>query len=405
MKVLQNARAQLAAGRRRDGPAHARALGRRARRPAQQLVLGSDPAGRRRALRHGLPSHRGRLVPAHPARSPGHVPRAGDACSADVGLLKWGQPRWRDELLERHGVDYARTPAEDFATGIVTYRNPETDAAHEGAVHGLVDVRQAGTAAAHRRHRARATRSRRTRLRSPLEIFIGDARRRRRSPTPSSRSRRRPRRSGLLAIQPNEPDLYGYTDENVDALAAFRDGRVGAARLRLRPRDRPAHDGRVPLGRTGPRRRPHRRRDARRRSTTTCRSSSRAGAPRSCRSRRDPWVALSDAQPTGHHRGRHQRREPRRTPHARGDRGHARCACFDAGAAIVHNHIDIVGDARRRGGRRYLEGGSRSWPNGPTRSCIPPSTASAITSRGSAHIAPLARSRASSASASSIPVR
>ena len=30
---------------------------------------------------------------------------------------------------------------------------------------------------------------------------------------------------GLLAIQPNEPDLYGYTDENVDALAAFRDGR------------------------------------------------------------------------------------------------------------------------------------------------------------------------------------
>ena len=42
---------------------------------------------------------------------------------------------------------------------------------------------------------------------------------------PSWRSRRRPRRAGLLAIQPNEPDLYGYTDENVDALAAFRAGR------------------------------------------------------------------------------------------------------------------------------------------------------------------------------------
>ena len=29
----------------------------------------------------------------------------------------------------------------------------------------------------------------------------------------------------MLAIQPNEPDLYGYTDENVDAVSAFREGR------------------------------------------------------------------------------------------------------------------------------------------------------------------------------------
>src|SRR6185295_509645 len=29
---------------------------------------------------------------------------------------------------------------------------------------------------------------------------------------------------GLLAIQPNEPDLYGYVDEHLDALAAFRAG-------------------------------------------------------------------------------------------------------------------------------------------------------------------------------------
>ena len=35
-------------------------------------------------------------------------------------LLKWGQPRWRKELLDRFGVDYAKTPAEDFATGMVT---------------------------------------------------------------------------------------------------------------------------------------------------------------------------------------------------------------------------------------------------------------------------------------------
>src|SRR4051812_41648674 len=46
--------------------------------------------------------------------------------SAHVSLLKWGQPRWRRELLDRHGVDYAQIPAEDFATGLVTYRDPDS---------------------------------------------------------------------------------------------------------------------------------------------------------------------------------------------------------------------------------------------------------------------------------------
>ena len=30
---------------------------------------------------------------------------------------------------------------------------------------------------------------------------------------------------GLLAVQPNEPDLYGYVDENLDAVRAFTNGR------------------------------------------------------------------------------------------------------------------------------------------------------------------------------------
>jgi predicted dehydrogenase len=48
------------------------------------------------------------------------------AVTADVGLLKWGQPKWRDKLANERGVDYAKTPAEDFATGMITYRNPES---------------------------------------------------------------------------------------------------------------------------------------------------------------------------------------------------------------------------------------------------------------------------------------
>jgi len=140
--------------------------------------------------------------------------------SAHVSLLKWGQPRWRRELLERHGVDYSHTPAEDFATGLVTYRNPD-NGQHTLAqftvswmydkqgLRLLVDGIGPGYAL-----EANS-------LRSPLEVFIGDA-------AASSVAdaelalEKATASQGLLAIQPNEPDLYGYSDENVDALAAFR---------------------------------------------------------------------------------------------------------------------------------------------------------------------------------------
>ena len=255
--MLQQARAQLAESAAAMGPLTLVRAAEEHGGPHSAWFWDPDAPGRRRALRHGLPQHRGRPVPAHAGRAPAALPRAADASRPHVGLLKWGQPRWRDELLERHGVDYARTPAEDFATGLVTYRNPETGQQtlaqftvswmyDKQGLRLLVDGIGPGYAL-----EANS-------LRSPLEVFIGDAAARRRSPTPSSRSRRRPRRAGLLAIQPNEPDLYGYTDENVDALAAFRDGRSRAPRLRRRLRGRAPHDGRVPVGRAGPRRRPHR---------------------------------------------------------------------------------------------------------------------------------------------------
>jgi len=142
---------------------------------------------------------------------------------AHVNLLKWGQPRWRAELLERHGVDYTRTPAEDFATGLVTYTNPETGREtlaqftvswmyDKQGLRLLVDGIGPGYAL-----EANS-------LRSPLEVFIGDAAAS--SVTdPELALEKATASRGLLAIQPNEPDLYGYTDENIDALCAFRDGR------------------------------------------------------------------------------------------------------------------------------------------------------------------------------------
>lgn len=145
------------------------------------------------------------------------------AVSADAALLKWGQPRWQAELLAQHGVDYARTPAEDFASGMVTYRNPETEQRVKAqftvswmydkqGLRLLLDGLGPGYALESNS------------LRSPLEIFIGDA-----AAAGAADAELALEKStasqGLLAIQPNEADLYGYTDENADAVRAFTEGR------------------------------------------------------------------------------------------------------------------------------------------------------------------------------------
>ncbi len=156
---------------------------------------------------------------------PGKPPRFLEpiSVSADVALLKWGQPRYRDELLTRHGVDYAKTPAEDFATGMVTYRNPETDQRVKAqftvswmydkqGLRLLVDGLGPGYALEANT------------LRSPLEVFVGDAAAA--SVANAELALEKATASqGLLAVQPNEPDLYGYTDENIDARDAFNAGR------------------------------------------------------------------------------------------------------------------------------------------------------------------------------------
>ena len=144
--------------------------------------------------------------------------------SADLSLLKWGQPRWRKELLDKYGVDYEKTPAEDYATGIVTFRNPENDhvVKSQFSVSWMYDklaMRLAldglGTGYAFEMNT----------LESPLEVFIGDAAATTLADTELAVEKMQASR-GLLKVQPNEPDLYGYTDENIDAVAAFTEGRA-----------------------------------------------------------------------------------------------------------------------------------------------------------------------------------
>lgn len=142
---------------------------------------------------------------------------------ADLSLLKWGQPRWRDKLLEEYGVDYNKTPAEDFATGMVTFRNPETGAIVKSqfSVSWMYDkqgLRLAldgiGPGYAFEMNT----------LRSPLEVFIGDVVTSGAADTELALEKSQASR-GLLTIQPNEPDILGYTDENQETVNAFREGR------------------------------------------------------------------------------------------------------------------------------------------------------------------------------------
>lgn len=144
--------------------------------------------------------------------------------SADLSLLKWGQPRWCRELRERHGVDYARTPAEDFATGLVTFRNPESGqlAKSQFTVSWMFDKQGMrlmldglGPGYGFEMNT----------LRSPLEVFIGDVAASGVADLEAALEKSQSSR-GLLTVQPNEPDLYGYTDEHHDALEAFRSGRA-----------------------------------------------------------------------------------------------------------------------------------------------------------------------------------
>jgi predicted dehydrogenase len=145
--------------------------------------------------------------------------------SAETALLKWGQPQWRQILLDKYGVDYTKTPAEDFTTGIVTFRNPETGQKvkaqftdswmfEKQGLRLFMDGMGPGYAFEINT------------LRSTLEIFIGDAAAEAIADAETALEKATASR-GLLAVQHNEADLYGYTDENEEAAKAFLAGRDG----------------------------------------------------------------------------------------------------------------------------------------------------------------------------------
>lgn len=145
------------------------------------------------------------------------------AIQCDVALLKWGQSPYREKLQKKYGVDYSKTPAEDFATGIVTFRNPDTDQLVKGQFtdswmydkQGLrLSMDALGPGYAFEVNT----------LISPLEIFIGDEAADGVADAETALEKATASR-GLLAVQPNEPHLYGYVNELQDAVDAFAQGK------------------------------------------------------------------------------------------------------------------------------------------------------------------------------------
>ncbi len=145
--------------------------------------------------------------------------------NAETALLKWGLPQWRAKLLRERGVDYTKTPAEDFTTGMVTFRNPETGQHvkaqftdswmfEKQGLRLFMDGMGPGYAFEVNT------------LLSSLQIFIGDVAAEAVADAEMALEKATATR-GLLAVQHNEADLYGYTDENEDAAAAFLAGRDG----------------------------------------------------------------------------------------------------------------------------------------------------------------------------------
>ncbi len=143
--------------------------------------------------------------------------------NCETSLLKWGLPEWREKLKKDMGVDYTKTPAEDFTTGIVTFRNPETGQLvkaqftdswmfEKQGLRLFMDGMGPGYAFEINT------------LISSLQVFISDTAAEATADAELALEKSTASR-GLLTVQHNEPDLYGYTDENEDAAKAFLSGK------------------------------------------------------------------------------------------------------------------------------------------------------------------------------------
>lgn len=142
--------------------------------------------------------------------------------TATMALLKWGKEPWIDELRAK-GVDYAVTPAEDYALVTIEFVDPET---------GVRSVAQATDSWMYDAPGLRLLMEAFgpgysytiNSLQSPAGMFISDVAAESVIDSELALEKAQATR-GALVLQPNEPDLYGYVGEWLDAVAAFEQGK------------------------------------------------------------------------------------------------------------------------------------------------------------------------------------
>ncbi len=141
---------------------------------------------------------------------------------ADTSLLKWGQKKYREELKKQMGVDYAKTPAEDYCSGSIIFENPETKQLVKAQFSNSWMYDKQGLRLRMEGMGPGYTMDVNT-LRSPLQVFISDMAADSVRDAESALEKSTASR-GLLSVQPNEADLYGYVDEWQDVGDAFLAG-------------------------------------------------------------------------------------------------------------------------------------------------------------------------------------
>jgi predicted dehydrogenase len=147
--------------------------------------------------------------------------------TCETALLKWGQPKYRDQLKKTMGVDYKKTPAEDFTTGVISFLNPDTGQLSKAQFtnswmfdkQGLrLYMEGMGPGYAFELNT----------LLAPLTIFIGDEAAAAAADAETALEKSTATR-GLLSVHHNEADLYGYVDEFIDVRDAIWQGRPALA--------------------------------------------------------------------------------------------------------------------------------------------------------------------------------
>jgi len=142
--------------------------------------------------------------------------------NATMALLKWGKEPWLRQLQKR-GVDYTQTPAEDYSSVTVEFEDPQT------RHHSIIQATNSWMYDAPGLRLLMETFGPGysytvNSLQSPAGLFISDTAAAAVNDSELALEKSQASR-GSLVLQPDEASLYGYVSEWLDALAAFEQGR------------------------------------------------------------------------------------------------------------------------------------------------------------------------------------